>query len=348
MKEKKYIGIALIGCGGMAANYRHRYTEIPGAKLLLVVDINEKVAQETAMQLKVEKWSTDFNDCLIPEIDIVDISTPNFLHAEQATAALHAKKHILLQKPIAPSVREAELIVNSALESGMTAGMYMSLFDNPLYYDVKKLIDYGRLGVISSIHCRCAHRGGLRMQQGNWRQSLEKTGGGSFIQLAVHNMNMVQWLLSERIISVMAFSKNMMCPNVGGDDITVVACEFNNGVLGTLESSYCADSDMLSIYGTKGFINIIDNHNVELCLDETFEGEIIQYATPAKLCNCKYDFDTFSLYKGINPFDQHITFVKAVQAGNPPQVTVETGLYDLKIVQAVYKSATEKSMVKIL
>ena len=346
MKEH-ILNIALIGCGGMATNYRQRYLEIPGARLALIVDADEKTVKEAAQQLKLNKWSTDFNACLIPEIDIVDISTPNFLHAEQAVAAMHAGKHVILQKPIAPSVEEAEMIVETSLQTGLSAGMYMSLFDNPLYYDVKKLVDSGRLGAVSGIHCRSAHGGGLSAPEGGWRSSLKKTGGGSFIQLTIHNMNMVQWLLNERIVKVMAFSRNMMCPNIGGDDVTAVACEFGNGVLGTLESAYCANGDVLSIYGSEGFISINGMRKVELQLEKPFDGELLHYGNPGKVLEIALDFDSFSLYSDSNPFDQHIAFVKSIQAGNPPPIPVEAGLYDLKVVQAVYRSAGEKRMMEV-
>ena len=135
--------IALIGCGGVATHYCHRYTRIPGARLALLVDTNADAAEKAAKELGVAHWSTDFVEALAPGIDIVDISTPNHLHATQATAAMKAGKHVLLQKPIASSVEEARAIVETARKTNMRAGMYMSLFDNPLIYDLKNLIASG-------------------------------------------------------------------------------------------------------------------------------------------------------------------------------------------------------------
>ena len=84
----KNLQIAMVGCGGMASNYRHRYTQIDGAKLALVVDANEAVAKEAAQALGNIRWSCDFADALAPEIDMVDISTPNFLHTAGRVQAL--------------------------------------------------------------------------------------------------------------------------------------------------------------------------------------------------------------------------------------------------------------------
>ena len=341
------IKICLVGCGGMAASYRHRYTQIPGAFLGLVIDASEDVAREAAQKLGVEKWSTIFEDALASDIDIVDISTPNFLHEQQAVAALNAGKHVLLQKPIAPTLEEARNIVDAGYRNGKQIGMYMSMLDNPVYHEIKSLIKQGLLGRISSIHCRGAHRGGLNMPADNWRNSLKKTGGGSFIQLAVHPVNMVQYLLEDRISKVFAFSKNMMCPNVGGDDVTAVSCEFESGILGTLESAYCAQQDILSIYGSKGFISVFSDKQIQIMLDDIYESELIKYHNPGEVESVMTELDMRVLYKKENPYDQHIAFVEAIMKGKTAPVPAETGLYDLKIVKAVYKSAIEQKLVEV-
>jgi len=146
------LNICLVGCGGMAANYRHRYTQIQGARLYMLIDANEDTVKSAAQELGVRKWSTNFEEALSSEIDIIDISTPNHLHEQHAVTALNAGKHVLLQKPIAPTVEEAESIVDAGRRNGKQVGMYMSMMDNPVYHDIKKLIEKGLLGRPSSIH----------------------------------------------------------------------------------------------------------------------------------------------------------------------------------------------------
>ena len=341
------IKIALVGCGGTAKNYRHIYTEIPGAELAMIIDANEKVAREVAETLRVKRWSTRFEDCLTPDIDIVDISTPNHLHHEQAIAALQADKHILMQKPLASNVEQAEDIVRLAKETGKTAGMYMFLFDNPLFYDIKDMVGKGMFGEISGLHCRVAHKGGLGMKEGNWRQSREKTGGGAFIQLAVHNMNMLKWLIDSHITGVMAYSKNLLCPNVGGDDLTAAVCEFDSGALGTVTAAYCAGGDELSLYGTKGSIFIDDFKYVTLTLSEPWHGSSITYNTPGERKMIEMPYWSRSLFDAKNPYDQHVAFIKAVQNSDPAPIPLQVGLDDMKIVRAVYESAQTGKSVSV-
>ena len=347
-KNQKITNIALVGCGGMARSYRHKYTKIPGAALVLVIDVSEETAKSAGEALNV-RWSTNFNDCLAPDIDIVDISTPNQFHREQAVAAMRAGKHVLVQKPLANNVENAEAIVDAAKETGVFAGMYMSMFDNPIVYEIKELIDAGALGEVTGFNIRNAHTGGLHAAPGAWRSSLEQTGGGSFIQLAVHNMNLVQWLIGQKITSVSSFSKNIMSPNIGGDDLTAVACETDKGILGTMSSAYNAERNEMSIYGTKGFITLIDSNLLTLKLTIAHNSKIFEYNTPneTKVIELKGG-DESSLYGNENSCSQHIAFVKAVMAGKQPQSSVEVGLYDMRIIKAIYKSAIEKRAVDVL
>lgn len=342
----KNLQIAMVGCGGMASNYRHRYTQIDGAKLALVVDANEAVAKEAAQALGNIRWSCDFADALAPEIDMVDISTPNFLHTAQAVAAIEAGKHVIIQKPLAPSVAEAEAIVAAAKKTDKNVGMYMSMFNDPMMHDLKALVRSGMLGEIEGIHCRNAHRGGLFMPAGTWRGDLKKCGGGSFIQLAVHNIDFIQWLLEARIETVSAFSHNLRCSNVGGDDATTAACIFSNRILGTLESSYCADRSETSVYGTKGYFTMVNSAYLEMQIDNAFCGKVITYTTPGKLLRMPCS-DTLELYKHPNPYDQSIAFVRAVLEGKPAPVSVDSGLYDLRVVQSVYASAKNGKAVDV-
>ncbi len=336
--------ICLVGCGGVAAWYRHKYTEIAGADLKLIIDVDAKEAEKVAKELNVQRWSTDFSDALQPDIDMVDISTPNNFHESQAVSALEAGKHIIVQKPLAPTVGEAINIVQMARATGLKAGMYMSMLNYPLYHDIRRLIGMGLLGTITGVHCRGASCGGLRIPENNWRKSLEKTGGGSFIQLAIHPMNMAQWLLNDKIKEVAAFSKNCMCPNGGGDDVTCVACEFESGIQGTLESSYCSTPYILAIYGHKGFLSVVNDHCLTISLEDNYQGECIEYTDPGKMQTLTIPRIT---NRTPNVYDQHQAFVKAVMENKPVPVDIAVGLYDVMIVQAVYTSAKQKRFVNV-
>jgi predicted dehydrogenase len=291
--------------------------------------------------------SADIADALAKDVDAVVISTPNHLHAEQAIAALQAGKHVLLQKPIANTVEAADAIVNAAADAqrrfGTTAAMYMSNYEEPAVWAVKAILDAGRLGTIQSIRARDAHRGGLRMTSAGWRGSRELTGGGSFVQLSIHSINLLCWWLGQPITRVTGFSTNRLCHGVGGDDATTAAVEFDDGTLGMFDSGYASDGVYRELYGTRGWIRFMqdatNNRRIELRLDEPFElPGVMRYEPDA--------VKTVMLPRPVledvaNPYNQNRMFIDRLRSGQPPLMPVAVGRDDLAVVAAVYSSASQ-------
>jgi predicted dehydrogenase len=352
MSANSELGIALIGAGGMAKSYRANYTAIPGTRYRLIVDVNAELARDAASQLGAERSSSDWKEALADDIQIVDISTPNHLHTEQSTALLAAGKHVILQKPMAPTVAECQAIVKAAEASGRTAGVYMSDLEDPVAWDLRDLIQGGYLGRISSVRARYAHRGGLNAppNPNNWRGSAEKTGGGSFMQLSIHHTNLLSWMLNDTISSVMGYAKNLMCPNIGGDDTTVSVAEFEkSGVLAIFDSAWNSDGSTVEIYGSEGHARMLGGQGaaVEARLNRPFKGRILEVNEVNKTVVIPASEGARDQCRVENPLNQHVAFIKAIQRGEPAPVPVTLGLYDVAVVKAVYQSAEEGRRIHV-
>ena len=347
------LGIALIGAGGMAKNYRDSYVGIPGTQYRLVVDINPETARTVAETLGVPRWSTDWRDALAGDIQIADISTPNHLHAEQAVALLGAGAHVLLQKPMAPTVAECRAIVEAARAAGRLAGVYMSDLEDPVVWDMKEMVQGGYLGRVTGVRARYAHRGGLRAaaNEANWRGSAEKVGGGAFMQLSLHHTNLLSWALEDRITSVTGFARNLMCPNIGGEDTAACACEFERtGALGLFDAAWNADMTCVEVYGSEGRFAFWEGQGgpAEASLNRPFAGRVIRVEEPGKTVRSTRSGGTRDHCHRDNPLNQHVAFVQAVLEGrSEAPVTAETGLYDVALVKALYASAETGRRVNV-
>ena len=341
--------VAVIGVGGVAANYCRVYANLPGVQWTLAVDVNPD-SLPAARAAGAQRVSTRFEDALADDIDVVDISTPNFLHEEQACAALAAGKHVLLQKPIANSLAAADRILAAAAKSKAILGMYMGGLNNPMAWEIRQLLDAGMLGPIQSIRARDAHRGGLAAKPSatNWRGDRDKTGGGSFIQLSIHGINILQWWLRSRITQVTAFSANQYCPHIGGDDVTVAAVRFGDSaksVLGVFDSGYASDGNPREIYGCKGYLKIGYYGDLEILLDEPYVGEILRYTQPGQVL--RLQSPPHAAGDAANPFNQNRMFLEALAAGKPPPMSGADGRHDLAVVMAAYQSACENRPVNV-
>ena len=336
--------VALVGAGGMASTYRAVYGKLPNVEWTLAVDIDARQLDD-CKALGAKRVSTRFEDALSADIDVIDISTPNHMHEEQAVAALKAGKHVLLQKPMANSLRAAENILAVSLQSKGFLGMYMSSYTQPENWDVRRMIEQGAFGSIQSVRARTAHRGGLSTQKDKWRANLEKTGGGCFIQLSIHTVNLLQWWLNSPMIEICAYSTNQYCPNIPGDDLTTAIVKFENGCCGVLDSGWASEGYACEVYGTKGYLKLLGNSDLMLKLDGTFEGEAISYTTPGKIV--QIPIPHVSLDDVSNPHNQQRLFLEHIQAGKAPLVTGVQGRNDLAVIMAGYESAKIGMPVKI-
>jgi UDP-N-acetyl-2-amino-2-deoxyglucuronate dehydrogenase len=336
------LGVAVIGCGGVGGRAVGHYLAAPECSRVVAHDISEDRARRCAKKHRGAEWSTDFAAVLAdPSVNVLDISTPNYLHAEQAVAALRAGKHVLVQKPMAVDVDQCEAMVAAADETRRTLGVYMSGLEEPLFRDIRALVHGGYLGRVCSARFRAAHLGRFRFRNDreNWRASLARTGGGSLIQLGIHGVNLLQWLLASEVRAVAAFSAKLVRGSeVGGDDLTHAVLEFGNGAQGTVDTSYCTEGCAVELYGTGGHVVKYDEM-LRVKLDRPFAGEVLR-------CGPGCDTEQVVSVAAVagdealrTRYCQHVSFLRSVLEGGEPEVPGHMGLRDMRIVAAIYEAA---------
>lgn len=334
------LNLALVGCGGVARRYRGVYHGLPGVAVAAVIDADAAEAEAAAQETGAARFSARFEHALAPGVDAVVISTPNRFHREHAVAALEAGKHVLLQKPMARSAEECDAILAAQRTSGAMLAIYMNLLDHPLFRDMRRMVTAGYLGRVVLFSARLAHRGGLAWPgvEKNWRASREATGGGSFIQLGVHYQHLMRWLLGRRVLRVQAFSRNIACPHLEGDDLTLAHYELDDGALGDIQTGWCAQEEHVSLLGTKGSIYYRDNRFVEYCGEGgAFDGEALHFSGDGR--TERFECLPPEWDDADNRYNQHRRFVEALAAECTPEVTGEDGREDVRITEACYRAA---------
>jgi len=231
-------------------------------------------------------------------------------------------------------------------------------------HDLRDMVAAGWFGQIVSLSGRLMHRGGLRiseqLQEGqtNWRASLAQTGGGCFIQHAVHYIHLFEWITDARVMRVMAMARNLACPGIEGEDLACALFELSNGAQATLETSWATAGEALSVRGTLGTAEYLNNQTLWLESSQgTYEGHVVRYAAgetnylpgaPAAATTTQQrTLHAPRLDDLNNPFNQHLQFLEAVRDQRPPLVPIAVGLNDLHIVDAVYKSAKTGQAISI-
>src|SRR5688572_20400040 len=121
--------VVIVGCGGFSRNYLPVYRSIPNLRVVACVDADLAAAEAMAGVLGSPVSSTDVKVAVEADADYAVVSTPNFLHFEQATQLLGSGKHVLLQKPMARSLEESRALFMAQRQSARTMGLYMSMLD---------------------------------------------------------------------------------------------------------------------------------------------------------------------------------------------------------------------------
>ncbi len=346
---ERVLKVAVTGLG-FSTKYIQNYIDAPETELLLLHDINGEHARATAKEFGRCRWTTNFDDVLASDADMLEVATPNHFHSEQAIAAMEAGKHVLCQKPMAPTVAECRRMVDASKRTTTMLGINITWMTNRLAPDIKIAIADGLLGDIASLRVRNAHRGlmGQKMSAG-WRSDMKKLGGGVFMQLGVHPLALVLWMTGLEVISVMGYADNLYCRDVmQGEDIANGIAELSNGALLTMEAGYSSIGRPVEIYGTKGRAVKIENEAfIELAGD--FDGKEFSYRRSALISEDLHAMGPTLHISGISTrgewrhpeYNQNRKFAQAILAGEEPPVTGEHGMRDVAATQALYLSSRE-------
>jgi predicted dehydrogenase len=294
--------VALIGAGLMAKSHTVAYNALPTLfpslsaqpELSILADVDDARAQEGARQLGFSRWTSDWREAVNdPDIDIVDIVTPNWLHYEVAMEAIAAGKHVYCEKPLAITAKEAKSMWEAARDAGVTTIVGFSYLGNPGVQLIKQLIQDGTLGEVWSIkgHFIVDANADPSLPR-TWHYERGKAGLGALGDIGSHVVALTQ-ALGGRITRVFGDLATVVKerPEASGalsygskaaadapllpvenDDVATVLGRLENGASVVIEASRVGNGhpfDLgVEVFGSKGSVRFSqqDSYKVELFL----------------------------------------------------------------------------------
>ena len=264
--------VGLIGLGFIGSLHCRIYAENPCVELVAVADVNKDAADKFAKQYGCVAYS-DYNEMLKrSDIDAVDICVPEDFHVAPAVAAAKAKKAILIEKPIAKTVKEAMEIKKAAADNGVRLMVAHVLKFDPRYVQLKDAIKAGKLGTITT----------LALKRTNSQGTPKRLKGkiSFFYYLGIHD---IEWLLdynsAAKPIRVYAQASEIALKGLDKDAVFVTVT-FDNGSIGSVELNWaypengaCGFMTAVEAVGTKGAALLnVDNQGLAV-----FEGSSVEY-----------------------------------------------------------------------
>jgi len=347
----KTIKLGLIGCGKVAVN-RHlpALKNLHNVEIVAAADIDEGCLNRVADKFQIEKRFNDYMDLLHDSsVDAVGICVPLQSHLEVAMASLDAGKHLLLEKPLAMSMDEADLLVEKAAESDCKAMVGFNMRWHRLVLQAREIIQQGILGPVCLIHSTLS-TGHYKRPIPEWRLRRE-AGGGNLIENGTHCYDMWRFLLQSEIEEVTAVSGSK---GRGDDEPGIVTARTANGVfLNCVLSDFLPDRNEVEIFGRDCILRVslhrfdgLEFTPLYSCSGDVRNrlGNIARFfkELPQGILQTRYGGDYVATFQ-----NQWKHFINCIRRDIPVECTLEDGRAALQVALATVKSASEGRTVKV-
>ncbi len=339
---------AVCGSGGIA-----RRRTIPEgilkadyAELVAVYDVNASVNREVGELFGVMAFESE-QELLDSESDVIYIATPVKFHCSQTIRAAEAGKHILCEKPLGLNSAEAEKMLAACRRNGVKLGVGFMMRFHAYHLEAMRLLREGRIGI--PVFGRAQLSCWYPPIQGAWRQDPAKGGGGSLMDMGSHCIDLLEMLFG-RARKVSCFVGNPV-HDYPGEDTAVVMLEFQSGAKGVVDNLFSvpdqSSRNRLELYGSQGSI---------LAEGTIGQGEAGEMIATFQESGKGYDAGQTRSCKeevriGPTPVNMYRAeveaFSQAVIQDKEPPVNGEAGLWNLKVVEACYRSAATGQAVSL-
>ncbi len=351
MEQLKY---ALIGCGRIAPN--HIAAALSSAEKLdfcavcdVIPENMESLLSQSELPEKMKKSIrryTDYEELLKTEKpQLVAIATESGKHAAIALACIKAGCHLMIEKPLALSIADADEMIAAAKEKGVYLSACHQNRFNKSIQKIRNAVETNRFGRLfyGTAQIRW-NRGEDYYIQAPWRGTWEQDGGALMNQ-CIHNIDLLLWMMNSDVAEVFSYTDRLNHPYIDAEDLGIALIKFKNGSYGIIEGTtdiYPKNlEETLTIFGEKGTVkaggksvNIIEEWLFADNLDVADEVKETYAENPPNV----YGFGHTPLYADV---------ISAIQQGREPYVNGESGKKALEVILAIYKSAKEGLPVRL-
>ncbi len=338
----KKFKIGVIGAGAIAqACHIPGYVAARNCELTAIADPEEKCLDMVRKRgWKFSREYRDYKKMLSNEkLDVVSICVPNKFHAEIAIACLGSGADVLLEKPIATSLKDGEAIRAAVKKSGRRLMVGFSHRFNELNIAAKKAIEEGKIGKPYMIRVRFAHTGPWPgWAKTDWFYNPEIAGGGALMDMAVHAFDIAQWLLGS--VSAITCRTATLRKDIAVDDNVVAIMEFGDKCMGYVECGWTSPAGFLGIeiMGDNGVIYSDYSQNKTIIVNGA--------SSPSEKMEMKTRILKDGMKKG-SWIRQMEYFTGHLEKAGDFSPGIDDGVSTLKVVLSAYESSKKSKRVEI-
>ena len=340
---------ALIGCGRISPN--HVAAAIKNnLDIVAVCDIVPEHMENILLKFELSgkdiKRYTDYKEMISNEkLDLVAIATESGKHAQIAIDCINKGINVIIEKPIALSLDDADRIIDAAKKNNVVVCANHQNRFNKSIQKIRQAMEHGDFGKLmyGTAHIRW-NRGQDYYTQAPWRGTWEQDGGALMNQ-CIHNIDLLRWMMGDEVDEVCAYTDNLNHSYIQAEDLGMALVKFKNGSYGIIEGTtdiYPKNlEETLYIFGKNGTVkaggksvNVIEEWDFAGSKEDPEEIKKENSEMPENI----YGFGHNPLYKNV---------IDAINNHTKPLVDAEAGKRALELVLAIYKSAAEHRPIKL-
>lgn len=339
---------ALIGCGRIATNHIkaavNNNLEIVAVCDVIPEQMENLLAKHNLEDASIKRY-TDYKVMIKEnEIDLISIATESGIHGEIAIYCIENGVHLIIEKPMAMSLEDADRIITLSEQKGVKVSACHQNRFNIAVQEMRKAVESGRFGKLShgSIHVRWNRNVDYYTQapwRGTWAQD-----GGALMNQCIHGIDLLRWMMGDEIETVYGVTKQQFHHYLEAEDLGMAVVKFKNGSVATIEGTtnvYPQNlEETLYLFGEKGTVKLggKSTNNIDVW-DFADETEIDQK-------NKGLEEATSNVY-GNGHTSLFADMIEAIKDDRKPYVDAYAGKRALELVLAIYKSAAENRPVKL-
>jgi UDP-N-acetyl-2-amino-2-deoxyglucuronate dehydrogenase len=339
---------ALIGCGRISPNHlmaaQENNLNIVALCDLIPASMADKIAK-CGLPADIKQY-TDYKQMLEEEdLDLVAIATESGKHAAIALDCIEKGINVIIEKPIALSLEDADAIISAAERKGVkVCACHQNRFNKSIQ-KIREALEQGRFGRLfhGTAHILW-NRGHAYYEQAPWRGTWEQDGGALMNQ-CIHNIDLLRWMMGDEVAEVIAYTDRLNHDYIEAEDLGIALVKFKNGAYGIIEGTtnvYPANlEETLYIFGEKGTVKA-GGHSVNIIEEWIFSDQMDDPET----IKAQFHENPPNIY-GFGHKPLYADMIAAINNNRQPYIDAQAGRRAVELVLAIYKSAYTGERVQL-
>lgn len=323
----KPVQLGIIGLGNWSRQIIQAVSQLPGAKITGCYSRYPNTRKAFASEFGCVPYEQYENMAEDPQIEGIVVMSSNVAHEADVTLAASRGKHIFVTKPIATTIAAGKRIIDICAQNEVILAVGHQTRREPALRKLKKILDFGELGAIHLVEANYSTPNGLKIEQKDWRWSEKECPGGALIQIGIHVIDTLLYLLGpiSRVFSWQ--DRGGLKAEIPG--VTATLLEFESDLRGYLGSSYASSfSHWIRVYGTEKNAFFSELGGLTLTEDSWEEGEVREQIAPPANVSAPMP----AIVEEIGEF------VRCIRSGESPEIGGEAALHNLAVVLAAVES----------